>query len=124
MTFFNSQLKTDLYPARKKAKGIKGLSVPIVTVTHPVSTDRPDAVTTSTGGDTWIEAMPWRRPVRQKMSNMPEELEGIPLLLDNNSLTESNKLSNSDMLESNKSNAPKFDKKAYQRDLMRKRRQK
>jgi len=51
----------------------------------------------------WFE-LPWRGPVRQRMSNMPDELGGIPFLLDK------------------KSNRGGFDKKAYQREYMRKRR--
>lgn len=113
------------------SSGPKRDSGPMTTITHPVSTNVPATVVTATDGDmTWVEAMPWRHPVRQPMSNMPEGLEGIPLLLDKDRLTESNKpvvlesnrKSNIDLLESNKSNKPKFDKKAYQRDLMRKRR--
>ena len=106
MTFFNSQLKADLYPERKKAKGIKGLSVPIVTVTRPVSTDRPDTVTTPTDGDdAWIEAMPWHGAMLTKGVN--KDIDGIPV----------------EPFVNNIVNRPK-DRKEYMREYMKKRRQK
>ena len=113
MTFFNSQFKADLYPARKKVKGIKGLGVPIVTVTHPVSTDRPDTVTTSTDGDdAWIEALPWRGAMLTKGVN--KDIDGIviePFVNNVNRLVSS--------VNNRNVNKPK-DRKAYMKEYMRK----
>uniref|UniRef100_A0A6M3IUY3 Uncharacterized protein n=1 Tax=viral metagenome TaxID=1070528 RepID=A0A6M3IUY3_9ZZZZ len=71
--------------------------------THDDKVEVISAVTQPVDGS-WVDELPWRHPVRQRMSNMPEELEGIPLLLDK------------------ESNGGKFDKRAYQREYMRKRR--
>lgn len=122
MGFFNPQLKVGKKPS-KKGKFIKGLKAPIVTATHPISTDMPNTVVTTTEGDAvWIDAMPWRSPLTASDKAIGFDIDGIPVIpFKAVRLTGKDIPPNPDDVRLT-GKVEMFDRKTYQRDLMRKRR--
>ena len=103
------------------SSGPKRDSGPMTTITHPVSTNIPATAVTATDGDmTWVEAMPWRRPLTASDKDVGFDIDGIPVepfvnIPVNNSVNNVSSVNNANV---NKSK----DRKTYMKEYMKKRR--